>query len=250
MSHLRLFVRFILVGSHVLLAAIIAPLCFMSGKNGKLKPFQKKLIQWEMRFCLKLLGVKIRRIGQATEKVQLIVSNHISWIDILVIGSTISSCFLSKAEVRKWPIIGKLTIRYGTIFITRGQDSHLVREEITRRLADNINVVLFPEGTTSDGTSVRPFFPRLMAAAIDTDTSVQPVSLRYFNDNRISDITPFTSDRSLLSHAIQLLKQKSTDVVIRFGPPITPQGKDRSSIAKQAHVIVLDGVIKTSPMLP
>ena len=250
MSHLRLFLRFILVGSHVLLAAIIAPLCFMSGKDGRLKPFQKRLIQWEMRFCLKLLGVKIHRIGQATKKVQLIVSNHISWIDILVIGSTVSSCFLSKAEVRKWPIIGKLTIRYGTIFITRGQDSHLVREEITRRLADDINVVLFPEGTTSDGTSVRPFFPRLMATAIDTDTSIQPVSLRYLNDNRISDIAPFTSDRSLLSHAIQLLKQKSTDAFICFGPPITPRGKDRSSLAKQAHATVLEGVIKTSPLLP
>ena len=250
MSYLRLSIRFILAGLHVLQAAIIAPLFFMSSKNGKLKPFQKKLIQWEMSFCLKLLGVKIHQIGQATEKVQLIVSNHISWIDILVIGSTVSSCFLSKSEVRKWPIIGKLTVRYGTIYITRGQDSHLVRKEIARRLADNISVVLFPEGTTSDGKSVRPFFPRLMAAAIDTNTSIQPVSLCYFHDNRISDIAPFTNERSLLGHAIRLLKQKSTDTVICFGSPIMPQEQDRSSLAKQAHATVLDGVMKTSPPSP
>ena len=246
MSYLRLLRRFILVGLHVLLAAIIAPMCFMSCKNGRLKPFQKKLIQWEMRFCLRLLGIRIHRVGQATENVQLIVSNHISWLDILVIGSTVSSCFLSKAEVRKWPIIGKLTMRYGTIYITRGQDSHLVREEIARRLADRINVVLFPEGTTTDGTSVRPFFPRLMAAAIETDTPIQPVSLRYLNNNRISDIVPFTSDRMLLSHAIQLMKQKYTDAVIYFGETIAPQGKDRSSLAKQAHAAVLNGVKSAS----
>ena len=249
MSYIRLLRRFILVGLHVLLAAIIAPLCFMSGKRGKLKPFQKRLIQWEMRFCLRLLGIRIHRIGQATEKVQLIVSNHISWIDILVIGSTISSCFLSKAEVQKWPIIGKLTIRYGTIFITRGQDSHLVREEIAQRLADHINIVLFPEGTTSDGTSVRPFFPRLMAAAIETSTPIQPVSLRYLNDNRISNIAPFTNDQSLLNHAVRLMKQKSTDAVICFGEPIVPQGKDRSSLAKQAHTSILNGVMET-PLPP
>lgn len=246
MSYLRLLRRFILVGLHVLVAAIIAPLCFMSCKGGKLKPFQKKLIQWEMSFCLRLLGIKIHRIGQTTEKVQLIVSNHISWLDILVIGSTVSSCFLSKVEVQKWPIIGKLTIRYGTIFITRGQDSHLVREEITRRLADLSNVVLFPEGTTSDGTSVRPFFPRLMAAAIDTDTPIQPVFLRYLNDNKISDVVPFTNDWSLLHHAVRLMRQKSTDAIIYFGNPIAPQGKDRSSLAKQVHATVLNAVSEIS----
>ena len=242
MSYVRLLRRFILVGLHVLLAALIAPVCFMSCENGKLKPFQKRLIQWEMRFCLRLLGIRIRQIGKPTADARLIVSNHISWLDILVIGSTVSSCFLSKAEVKKWPIIGKITVRYGTIFITRGQDGHLVREEITQRLADRTNVVLFPEGTTSDGTAVRPFFSRLMAAAIETDTPIQPVSLRYLNDNRISDIVPFTSDRSLLSHAIQLMQQQYTDAVIRFGETITPQGKDRSSLAKQAHAVVLNGI--------
>lgn len=195
-----------------------------------------------MKFCLRLLGVRIHRVGQPAKSAQLMVSNHISWVDILVIGSTISSCFLSKAEVRKWPIIGKLTIRYGTVFITRGQDGHLVREEIARRLADRISVCLFPEGTTSDGISVRPFFPRLMAAAIETDTPIQPISLRYFNDGRMSKIVPFTNDQSLLIHATQMMKQKYTDVVICFGETITPQGKDRSGLAKQAHDAVLNGI--------
>ena len=242
MSYLRLLRRFILVSLHVLTAAMIAPLCFMSCNNGRLKPFQEKLIQWEMRFCLRLLGVRVQQKGHPAQSVHLIVSNHISWLDILVIGSTISSCFLSKAEVRKWPIIGKLTMRYGTIFITRGQDSHVVREQIARRLNDRINVVLFPEGTTSDGTSVRPFFPRLMATAIDTATPIQPISLCYLNNGRISDVVPFTNDRSLFRHALQLMQQKYTDVVIYFGETIAPQGKDRSSLAKQAHAIVLSGM--------
>jgi len=245
MSYLRLLRRFILVGLHVLIAAIIAPLFFRSCEDGNLKPFQKKLIQWEMRFCLQLLGIRVRCSGQIPQKTQLIVSNHISWLDILVIGSTLSSCFLSKSEVRNWPIIGKLTIRYGTVFINRGQDSHLVREEISRRLANHINVALFPEGTTSDGTSVRSFFPRLMATAIDTETPIQPVSLRYLNDNQISNIVPFTSDRPLLNHAIQLMKQKYTEAIIHFGGTITPQGQDRSSLAKQAHTAVLEGISTT-----
>ena len=242
MSYLRLLIRFILVGLHVVIAALIAPLCFMSGKSGKLKPAQKRLIQWQMRFCLRLLGIRVQRIGQPIESTQLIVSNHISWLDILVIGSTIPSCFLSKVEVKNWPIIGKLTMRYGTIFINRGQDSHLVREEIERRLSECINVVLFPEGTTSDGLSVRPFFPRLLATAIDTNTPIQPISLRYFNGHRVSDIVPFMSDRSLLSHAVQLMKQKHIHVTLHFGQTIKPQGKDRSSLAKQAHAVVLSGI--------
>jgi len=247
MSYPRLLARFILVGLHVLIAAIIAPPFFISCEDGKLKPLQKKLIRWQMSFCLRLLGIRIHRTGQPIKSTQLIVSNHISWLDILVIGSAIPSCFLSKAEVQNWPIIGKLTMRYGTIFINRGQDSHLVRTEIARRLNECINVVLFPEGTTSDGTSVRPFFPRLMATAIDTGTPIQPISLCYFNNRKISDIVPFTSDRSLLSHAVQLMKQKYTDVVLHFGEPIAPQGQDRSSLAKQVHAAVLNGMCYSQP---
>ena len=246
MSYLRLLRRFVLAGSHVLIAAIIAPLFLRSCEDGNLTPFQQRLIQWEMRFCLRLLGIRVHRSGQPSPTPQLIVSNHISWVDILVLGSTLSSCFLSKSEVRKWPIIGKITIRYGTIFITRGQDSERVRAEIARRLSKHINVALFPEGTTSDGTSVRPFFPRLMAAAIETGTPIQPVSLRYLNDNQISRVMPFTRDRSLLGHAVGLMKQKHTDAFIHFGEAITPAGQDRNTLAKQAHAAVLEGTTRSN----
>ena len=96
----------------------------------------------------------------------------------------------------------------------------MVREEIAQQPADHINIVLFLESTTSGGTSVHPFFPRLMAAAIETKTPIQPVSLRYLNDNQISNIAPFTNDQSLLNHAFHLMKQKSTNTVICFGEPI------------------------------
>lgn len=238
MSYLRLSRRFILVGLHVLIAALLAPLLMRSKHQGH-SAFQKALMQWEMRVCLYLLGVRLKVLGQPTDRPALIVANHISWLDILVIGSAVSSCFLSKAEVQKWPIIGKITIRYGTIFIHRGQDSHIVRDEITRRLSDNTSVTLFPEGTTSDGASVRPFFPRLLAAAIETNTLIQPLTLQYRNGGKRSEVVPFTRDQSLLRHAIGLMKQKHTDAILCFADTIDPQGHDRRSLAEQTHQAVL-----------
>ena len=242
MSYLRVVRRFVLVGLHVLISALLAPLLIRTKQQGQFNTFQKALMRWEMSFCLFLLGVRLTVRGQAATQPALIVANHISWLDILVIGSVVSSCFLSKAEVQSWPIIGKITVRYGTIFIQRGQDSPIVRKKITQRLSNNISVTLFPEGTTSNGASVRPFFPRLMATAIETNTLIQPLTLQYRNEGKRSEDAPFTRDQSLLSHAIKLMKKKHIDATLCFANTIDPQGYNRRELAEQTHQAVLSNL--------
>ena len=109
----------------------------------------------------------------------LVVGNHVSWLDIYVINAWRPTPFVSKAEVRKWPVVGWLAHRLGTIFIHREKrrDAHRTMHEIVERVSSGGMVCLFPEGTTSDGTSLLPFHTNLFQAAVSAQCPVQPVCL-------------------------------------------------------------------------
>ena len=106
-----------------------------------------------------------------------LVSNHISWLDVLVIGSIRPVCFLAKSEISQWPLIGYLARRAGTLFIKRGQGVQSATRAVTDCLRHGHSVVVFPEGTTSDGSQVKPFYPRLFSVVENHETMVQPLAL-------------------------------------------------------------------------
>lgn len=236
MRNLRFVTRILLAGSHVLFALFLSFLLLPAKPESGVSRFQQDVISWLMRRCLRLLGVRVEVRGQPREGTRLIVSNHISWLDILLIGSVCPACFLSKAEVRRWFVFGRLAVRFGTIFIERGSGAGGALDAIGARLARGVAVAVFPEGTTTDGTSVRPFYPRMLAAAIDTGVLVQPVTLRYPTaDGGASTLVPFTRDQPLLQHILPLLKEKSITAVVSFTPPLDPRGADRRQLAARAR---------------
>jgi 1-acyl-sn-glycerol-3-phosphate acyltransferase len=173
----------------------------------------------------------------------LLASNHVSWLDIVVLGGLTHTDFLSKHEVRRWPVIGWLAARSGTLFIRRGNgEAAVVSAQIGERLRDEGLLTLFPEGTTTDGRSVRPFFSRLFSAALDTGTDVVPVALRYHINGEHDPVAPYTDERSLGENLRGLLARERTQVHVIFGEPITLRDHTRKQVAELARTAILDAL--------
>ncbi|MFT3956898.1 MAG: lysophospholipid acyltransferase family protein [Piscinibacter sp.] len=157
--------------------------------------------RWSARM-LRALGIRLAVRGSVHPGPVLLVANHISWVDILAIDAVHPARFVSKADVRRWPLIGYLVASGGTLFIERERkrDALRVVHQIAEALKARDIVAVFPEGTTSDGHDVLPFHANLLQAAIATEAPVQPIVLRY-RDARsaVSQAASYVGDTSLLA---------------------------------------------------
>lgn len=152
----------------------------------------------------------------------LYVMNHISWFDIPALASQQPLHFLSKAEVKSWPLIGWFTQRAGTLFIQRGAAGAAENSlnEITQCLKDGGSVVVFPEGTTTDGSSLRNFHGRLLQAAINAKVKLQPIALRYPYKESINPHVPYIDEMTFMDSVMGLTKSKPLKVELHFLEPI------------------------------
>ncbi|MCY1526948.1 1-acylglycerol-3-phosphate O-acyltransferase [compost metagenome] len=167
------------------------------------------------------------------------VSNHVSWTDIPLLGALAPLSFLSKAEVRSWPVAGWLAHKAGTLFIRRGSgDSGLVGQQLGRHLGEGRHLLIFPEGTTTDGSLLKTFHSRLLTSAVETDVPVQPVAIRYLRDGGRDEIAPFIGEDDLLSHLVRLLRSDRAEVQIQLLDPIPSQGLSRTQLSLQAKLAV------------
>lgn len=185
-----------------------------------------------------ILDLRIEQRGDPLCPGALWVSNHVSWLDIVVIGSlSPDPVFLSKDEVRHWPVIGWLARRAGTLFIRRGAGLADARTQIAERLAAGRSVVLFPEGTTTDGRQPRRFFPRLFQAAIDGRAPVQPLALCYPDERgEPNPAIPYIDNMSLMHSLWRIARQRHSRVVVTAIAPIGPDdGAGRDQLAEQAE---------------
>jgi len=150
---------------------------------------------------LRLLGIRVVVRGDWHAAPVMVVANHVSWIDILAINAAGSVRFVSKADVRRWPVLGWLVACGGTLFIERERkrDAMRVVHQVAQALQGGDVIAVFPEGTTSDGHGVLPFHANLLQAAITTGTPVQPVALRYADaTHAVSPAAAYIGDTSLL----------------------------------------------------
>ncbi|GAB1615189.1 lysophospholipid acyltransferase family protein [Pseudomonas sp. NGC7] len=191
---------------------------------------------WFMKRLVAALPFEVRVLGELPKQPMLWVSNHVSWADIPLLGMLLPLSFLSKAEVRHWPVAGWLAEKAGTLFIRRGGgDSQRLREQISAQLSDARPLLIFPEGTTTDGRHVRTFHGRLLAGAIDQAVPVQPVAIQYLRNGEADPIAPFIGDDDLLSHLMRLFAQPRGEVCIHLLQPIASVGKERAVLALQAQ---------------
>ena len=190
------------------------------------------------RTSLLILGIKVHVHGTRQNEKVLFVPNHISWLDISILGALIPTHFLSKAEILYWPVIGMLASRTGTLYIQRGsRDASVKSNEVMRRaLSLQHNIVLFAEGTTTDG-SMRKFHGRLMQSAIDAEALIQPVALFYPDDSghAMNRKVLYIDEMHFLRSVFTILAAPSIPAEVHFLEPVEASGKSRDELARYCH---------------
>ena len=259
MSRLRVYARIARVLLVVSLGLTMASLLGVFERIGLAHSMERRQ-RWSRFFMARLsnaLPFRMTVHGELPKQPMLWVSNHVSWTDIPLLGMLTPLSFLSKAEVRTWPVAGWLAAKAGSLFIRRGSgDSQLIRKQMTRHLQTDHSLLMFPEGTTTDGRSLRTFHGRLLSAAIDSEVMLQPVAIRYLRDGEVDTLAPFIGDDDLLSHLMRLFSNDCGDVEVHLLKPIACEGRERAALAfeaQQAVQKVLFGSIpetRQSPMRP
>jgi 1-acyl-sn-glycerol-3-phosphate acyltransferase len=162
---------------------------------------QQHIGRWS-RAVLRALGVTLRANGVLAARAQMLVANHVSWLDVMVLHALCPQArFVAKSDVKRWPLIGRLVAGAQTIFVdrTRARQTGEVVDAITAALVDGATVAMFPEGTTGTGHAVLPFRPSLLQAALAAGVAIRPVALRYADaHHRVSPSAPYIDDDTLL----------------------------------------------------
>ena len=209
------------------------------------------LIRAWARLCLTLCGLRleVRTLDGSAPVVTrngcLWVANHISWLDVMVINAIAPAHFIAKSEVRRWPMIGMLVARSGTIFIERGRRRavHDVIRTMVKRLHEGEPCAVFPEGTTSDGVSLLPFHANLMEAAIEAAAPIQAVSLRYLDHGQPTTRAAYVGDQTLLDSMGAVLGAPGLTVMVTLAPRLHPPhlGK-RHELADRTRGLIAAGL--------
>jgi lyso-ornithine lipid O-acyltransferase len=195
--------------------------------------------EWLHDHCprgLSAIAVQLSTTGQFPSA-GLIVSNHLSYLDILALSAAVPCVFVSKVEVERWPIIGRYARWAGCVFVRRHDKGDAARANVSvaESLTSGVPVVLFPEGTTTDGHRVLRFHSTMLQPAIDAGVLVTPCAITYeLDDGDVSREVCWWGDMALLPHVWNLLGKKVIRARIAFGAPIVPSG-DRKQLSHVLH---------------
>jgi 1-acyl-sn-glycerol-3-phosphate acyltransferase len=193
---------------------------------------------WSLKM-LRLCGMRlvVHNDSARLDAGALVVANHISWIDIYVINAWRPTPFVSKAEIRKWPVVGWLAQQLGTVFIQREKrsDAKRIMHELSDRLSAGELMCVFPEGTTSNGLTLLPFHANMFQAAVSAGSPVQPVCLMYEDaQGRQSTAPAYIDDLSLGQSLDALLRGGPLTAHVYVGEALA-SGVDRRTLAAQAE---------------
>lgn len=202
------------------------------------------------RVLCSLLRINVRISGTPVRDCAvLFVSNHVSWADIVVIGSIVPVAFVAKREVRDWPLVGITAEVQRTVFVDRAR-RHQTGEavaEMVRRIKSGVSVVLFAEGTSSDGNRVLPFRSALLGA-IDAESDkilIQPMSVTYTGQQGIPmgrqqrPLVAWYGDLDFLPHIKAFIEQGAVDALVTYGEPVAADRQiDRKAMTKQLETAV------------
>ncbi len=193
-------------------------------------------VQWWSIKLLRLMGVGLTQSGSPRPGAKLLVANHISWLDIMAVHSVCPQArFVSKSDVRQWPLLGALVAAAGTLFIERERKRDALR--VVHRMAEALTggetVAIFPEGTTSDGTELLPFHANLLQAAIATEVPIQSVVLDYGDAfGAPSQAVSFVGDTTLLQSLWWIACAEQLQVRVRLLPARSVRHADRRRLAE------------------
>ncbi len=201
----------------------------------KLSPAQRAIHvkEWSLQL-LSIMGIKLQVVGQPIHS-GMLVANHSSWLDNVVIHAAYYCRFVAKREIKSWPVIGYLADQAGVLFVQRTsrRDAHRVVHQVAKRLRAGDCVAVFPEGTTGEGVQLLPFHANMIQSAIDADAPVQPVAIRYIDaSTQQQSFAPnFVGEDTLWQSVWRTLRQRELMVVLVFGQEERSQGRDRRAWA-------------------
>jgi 1-acyl-sn-glycerol-3-phosphate acyltransferase len=208
---------------------------------------RRQTIQSWSRQTLRMvhLQVAVRGSPPSGQTPTLIVSNHVSWLDICVLHSVAPLRFVAKSDVRGWPMVGFLASGTGTIFIQRGNPLDTVRTNgvIVQALCRGEHVAMFPEGTSTDGSELKPFHASLFQPALEAAAQVVVVALRYVNsDGSVNPDASYAGERSLWESFQLVAGRRSLLVELTFAATIDVNGRPRADIARAAECAAADAL--------
>ena len=210
-----------------------------------------------MRACaaalLRSIGVRRRAVGRLPRSGTLLVANHVSWLDVLVLLSWAPVRLVAKREVTGWPLIGRLATASGTVFIDRSRPRLLPTTvaAVAAALQDGDIVAVFPEGTTGCGQAATRFRPAMFQAAIDAAAPVAPVALRYSAGGDPTTAVAFVGEESLLASIGRVIRTSGVRVSLTTHPALHPAaGASRHTLARTAAAVVATPLLGVPPAVP
>jgi 1-acyl-sn-glycerol-3-phosphate acyltransferase len=254
--HLRAALRLTALALAVLILTVtwLAPLAlrpFSPRASARLRARQMRT--WA-RASLRILGIRVTITNPPPPRPFILVSNHLSYLDVPVLWSAVECSFLAKAEVARWPVLGPLTRAAGTLYVERGQRSAVAPAlaALRARLALGESIALFPEGTSSPGAAILPFRSSLFAAAAAAGNRVWPAAISY---DGVDPAAPphlcvaWWGDMTFPDHFWRLLGLRGIHARVVFGPePVT--AADRKALAAAAHAACTRLFTPTQPAAP
>ncbi|RTL35915.1 MAG: 1-acyl-sn-glycerol-3-phosphate acyltransferase [Burkholderiales bacterium] len=195
-----------------------------------------QLIQWWSLKTLRILGIRLDVRGSGLAQGHLIVANHVSWLDIAAVHAVLPQArFVSKADVKHWPLVGALVEGAGTLFIERTskRDALRVVHQTAAALQAGDCVAVFPEGTTGAGPALLPFHANLLQAAVSTQAPVLPVVLRWHEPGEhFSVAARFIGDTTLVQSLWRIAAARGLAIDVQVLPSVQPEGQDRRALAE------------------
>ncbi len=248
-----------LLAAFVFTTILIIPPQWLAVRYGW--PYMKTLPLWYFRLICRIVGIRVRVAGNpVTDSGVLIAANHTSWLDMPVLGACVPLSFVAKSEVRTWPFFGLCAQINRTVFVERSArvKTGEQRDEIAARIKGGDAIVLFPEGTSSDGNRVLTFNSALLGAAQmkipanggERDVPVQPVSVAYTRLHGMPmgrEFRPFFAwygDMDLVPHLWEAFALGPIDVLVEFHKPLTvTECGGRKALAQEAQRVITQAVI-------
>jgi 1-acyl-sn-glycerol-3-phosphate acyltransferase len=206
---------------------------------------KRSIVKWWCGGLLRAFHIQVNTFGSLprfdnesmnTQGV-MFVANHVSWADIHALNSLIPLRFVAKSDIKDWPIFGYLVTKANTLFIDRSKRQHAGRivETVSNSLMAGDNLCYFPEGTTSDGTHMLPFKSSVLQAAINANTQIWPVAIRYINaDGSINTEMAYAGETSMIESMKLIIMQKNALVELHFLSPMQATNRDRRELTDAA----------------
>ena len=220
---------------------------------------RRRIVRQWSRALLSVCGLQLRiqwsdqAAGPSLEELaagRMLVSNHVSWLDIFAIDALATASFVAKAELRRWPVAGWLAAMAGTVFIERGRRHavHQVIGQLRRRIREGCPVALFPEATTSPGESVLPFHANLLEAAIEEAAEIVPIALRYQDTSgSLAAQAAYVGDTTFLQSLWMVLGARGLVVTVKVLRPVPTRGRKRHELSAELRGLINAGLGSQTP---